>query len=80
MSPLPSSGSAERVDDAADERVAHGHLGDAAGGANLAALRDAGVVAEDDGADRVFLEVEGEAEHVVAETRAARTPCSSPRP
>ena len=51
---------AERVDDAADQRVADRHLGDAAGRADLVALLDADLVAEDDDADGVFFEVEGQ--------------------
>ena len=40
---------AEGVDDAADQRVADGHLGDAAGPADLVAFLDLGVRPEDDG-------------------------------
>src|SRR5439155_7377707 len=45
----------ERIDDAPDERVTDRRFGDASGGADLAALDDSGVVAQDDRADGVFL-------------------------
>ena len=51
---------AERVDHAADQRVADRHRGDAAGRADLVAFFDVGVLAQDDDADRVLFEVEGE--------------------
>ena len=43
MGPLPSIGLAERVDDAADERLADGHVDDAAGALDDVALLDARV-------------------------------------
>ncbi len=58
---------AERIDDAADELRADAGLDDPAGGADGAALFDAGVVAEDDRAHGVLFEVEREAEDVLAE-------------
>ena len=64
---LAIDGVAEGADDAADELVAHGHLDDAAGGAHLVAFLDVLVVAEDDGADGLLLEVEGEAHRAVGE-------------
>ena len=64
---LAVDGITEGIDDTADELVAHGHLDDAAGGAHLVAFLDALVVAEDDGADGLFLEVEGEAHGAVGE-------------
>ena len=58
---------AERVDDAADERLADGHAGDAAGAAHGLALLDVLPVAEERGADVVLLEVEREAGDAVLE-------------
>src|SRR5438552_8524022 len=58
---------AERIDDAAHELRPDAGLDDPAGRADLAALLDAGVVAEDDRAHGVLFEVEGEAEDVLAE-------------
>ena len=59
----------ERVDDATDELGTDRGLDDAAGRLDLAALLDAGVLAEDDRADGVLFQVEGEAEDVVAEVQ-----------
>jgi len=50
----------ERVDDAADECGTDGDLEDSAGAADLVALLELEVVAEDDGADVVLFEVERE--------------------
>ena len=63
----------ERVDDAADELLAHRGLDDATGGADLATFFDAGVVAEDDRAHGVLFEVERETEDVVAEVKQLRS-------
>src|SRR5438067_2147149 len=52
---------------ATDECFPDRCLDDPTGRANLAALDDAGVVAKDDRAHRVFLEVERKAEDIVAE-------------
>ena len=52
---------AQRIDDAADHRLADRHLQQLAGGADLVALGDLEVVAEDDDADGVLFEVEGQA-------------------
>ena len=49
---------AERVDDAAEQRLAHQHVDDGAGALDGVALLDVAVVAEDDNADVVDLEVE----------------------
>ena len=57
----------ERIDHTTDEGVADGDLGDAAGRADLVTLLDADVLAEDDRADGVLLEVEGEAEDALSE-------------
>jgi hypothetical protein len=65
--PLPSIGSPERVDDAADQLGADRHREDAAGALDRVALGDVLVLAEHDRADRVALEVEREAERVVRE-------------
>src|SRR5439155_90793 len=45
----------------ADERLAHWHLDDLAGGPDLVAFFDALIGPEDDRADRILLEVEGDA-------------------
>ena len=57
----------ERVDDAADERLADGHVEDAAGALDDRALLDVRHVAEADRADVVRLEVEDEAHQVARE-------------
>ena len=69
MGPLPSSGRPSGSTTRPIERVADGRLDDAAGSADLAALFDAGVVAEDDRAHGVLFEVEREAEDVLAEVQ-----------
>src|SRR3972149_2455675 len=51
----------------ADEAIPDGHLYDATGGTDLVALPDPLVVAEDDGADGVFFQVQGHPYHVVGE-------------
>ena len=58
---------AERVHHAADQRVADRHLDDATGRLDLVALLERGVVAQDQGADRLLLEVEGHPHDPVAE-------------
>ena len=58
---------AERVDDAADQLVADGDAGDAAGAADGLALLDLLPVAEQRGADVVLLEVERDAGDAVLE-------------
>ena len=58
---------AEGVDDAAEHRVADGDAEDAAGGLDGLALLDAVGVAEHDGADRLLVEVQGEADGAVLE-------------
>ena len=63
---------AQGVDDPAEQPVAHGDRQDAPGGVDRLALLDVADVAEDDGADRVLVEVEGQAEHAPHRTRAAR--------
>ena len=63
---------AERVDDAAEERLADGHLGDAARGLDRVAFLDRLGVAEDDRADRLLFEVQGEAEDVAGELEQLR--------
>ena len=71
---------AERVDDAAEQRVADRHLGDAAGGADLVAFLDLVVVAEDHDADAVLFEVQREAHDAVRELAPARSTCTFERP
>ena len=56
---------AERVDDAPEQLLAHGHLQQAAGALDLVALLDLVPLAEQHGADVVGLEVEREPGHVV---------------
>ena len=58
---------AQRVHDAAQERLAHRDLDDAARGPDLVALLDGVGVAQDDRADRLLLEVEGHAHHPAGE-------------
>ena len=55
---------AQRVDHAAQHGVAHRHAQQPAGAADLVALLDREVVAQDDHAHRVLFEVEGQAEDV----------------
>ena len=55
---------AEGVDHAADQRVADRHRGDPAGGADLVALFDLGVLTDDEDADGVLFQVEGQADGV----------------
>jgi len=62
IGPFPSSGRPS-------ESVADGRLDDPAGGADLATLMDAGVVAENDRAHGVLFEVEREAEDLIAEVK-----------
>ena len=63
---------AERVDDAAEQRLADRHLDDAAGGLDRVAFLDRGGVAEDDRADRLLLEVEGHAHDPAGELEHLR--------
>src|SRR5581483_6442707 len=49
---------AERIDDAADHGVPDGHLDDAAGAAHLVPFLNAGLFAQEHGADVLLLEVE----------------------
>ena len=65
--PLPSMGSPRAFDDAAEQAVADGHRQDPAGGLDRLALLDALDVAEHHGADRVLVEVQGQAERAVLE-------------
>ena len=58
---------AERVDHAADQGLADGHLEHPAGALDEVALLDEGVLAEEHGADVVFFEVEGQPDDVVGE-------------
>jgi hypothetical protein len=57
----------ERVDDAAEERVADGHGEHLAGPLDLLALLDRGELTEDDDADLVDVEVERQAQRAVLE-------------
>ncbi len=56
--PLAVDRLAQRVDNASYQRTADGNLGDTASRANLVALLNACVLAEDDDADRILLQVE----------------------
>ena len=58
---------AERVHDAPEQRVADGHREDAAGRLDRAALLDVVGLAEHDGADRLLVEVQREAERAALE-------------
>ena len=62
MGPLPSMGLPAGVDDAAEHRLAHGHLGDPARALDDVALLDVGVLAEDGDTHVVLFEVEDHAE------------------
>ena len=62
---LAVDGLAERVHDAADHGVAHGHGHDAAGALDLVAFLDLGVLAHEHDADRVLLEVQGDGHDAV---------------
>ena len=55
------------VDDAPQQGFADRHLGDAAGGADFVAFFDLLVGAEQHGADGVFFEVQGHAQHAAGE-------------
>jgi hypothetical protein len=65
--PLVVERPAERVDDAAEERLADRDLDDATRGLDRVAFLDLGRAAEDDRADRLLLEVEGHPEDVARE-------------
>ena len=68
IGPLPSIGRAERVDDAADQRVADRHLDDAAGRADLVAFLDVGRTSPRMTAPtRLLLEVERQADDAARE-------------
>ncbi len=64
---LAVQGLAQRIDHPADEAIAHRHLHDATGGADLVALLDQLVVAEDDSAHRLLFQVQGHPHDVVRE-------------
>ena len=55
---MPSSGSSERVDDAAEQPLADRHLQELAGRADFGALLKLRVVAEDDDADFGLVQVQ----------------------
>ena len=63
---------AQRVDDAAEQRLADRDLDHAAGGLDGVAFLDARGVAEDDGADRLLLEVQGHAHDAARELEQLR--------
>ena len=58
---------AERIDDAADQGVAHGHAHDAAGALDFVAFLDLGEFAEQDHADLIFFEVHSDSGDAVRE-------------
>jgi hypothetical protein len=64
---LAVDGLTERVDHAAHQRLAHGHVGDAAGALDLVALLHRGGLAEDRRRRRCLLEVEHQAQELVGE-------------
>ena len=72
IGPLSSSGLAERVDDAPEQRGPDRDLDHAAGRLDRVAFLDRGGVAEDDRADRLLLEVEGHAHQPVGELEQLR--------
>ncbi len=65
--PLAVDRKTERVDDAADQRLADRHLGDPVGALDRVAFLDRAVLAEKHGADLVLLEVEHHADDVAGE-------------
>ena len=65
--PLVVDGLAQRVHDAADQGIAHGHAHDAAGALDFVAFLDLGVFAEDHHADLIFFQVHGDAGDAVRE-------------
>jgi len=67
---------AKRIDHPADQSLADGHLQDAAGALDEVAFLDERILAEQHGADVLFLEVEGEPGDVVRQPRASPWPCS----
>jgi hypothetical protein len=69
---LPVDRLPERVHDAADQRVTDRNLDDAAGGLDLIALLERGVVAQDQSTHRLLLEVEGHAHDPVWELQQLR--------
>ena len=64
---LAVEGLAEGVDDPAEQPVADGHREDAAGGGDRLALLDVAHLAQDDGADRLLVEVQGQAQGAALE-------------
>ena len=66
---MPSIGRPSAIDDAADELRTDRHLEHARGAANLVAFLELEIVAEDDGADVVFFEVEREGGDLVRPSR-----------
>ncbi len=67
---------AQGVDDAAEQRLADRHLDDAAGRLDGVAFLDLRRVAEDDGADRLLLEVQGHAHDAARELEQLRASAS----
>ena len=65
--PFAIDGLAQRVHDAAQQPLAHRHLQQLAGGADLVALLELGVVAQNDDADFGLFEVQRQAGDAVAE-------------
>ena len=74
IGPLPSMGWPERIDHAADQRLAHRHRHDGAGAAHFLAFLDVLVFAQQHRAHLVFFEVHGDAGNAVAELESARPP------
>ena len=71
---------AQRIDDAADQRIADGHRQQLAGGADFIPFGDLQVIAEDDHADGVFFQVEDLARARRWGTRPFRRTSPSERP
>ena len=67
IGPLPSIGSAERVDNPAKHRVTHGHRENPAGRADLVTLLDVGGVTKKNRTDGGLVEVQGDADEATGE-------------
>ena len=65
--PLAIHGVTQRIDHAADHRVAHWHAEKLPGAANFVPLVDRQIVAQNDDADGVLFEVERQADHAAGE-------------
>ncbi len=64
---------AQRIDHAAQQRIAHGHRRNALRAAHQLAFFNIGVLAQNDHADALFFQVERDAQRAVRETRPTRS-------